>query len=167
MKLKTSRKLMLIAAVSLLSGSMVVFAATTLFTQSFPGQQFTTASLVPGSTCSGGTLVGPYEPINPTYSNNPSALGYGCGAGGDSAFTVQGTSSIQVTVTPTFSVPTGWSLYAVSTPGWCEVPEPTVSQVVPLTSGSPLTFNGGSSWVYCLTSSSASTFAAFTITWSQ
>ena len=49
MKLKTSKKLMIIAAISLLSSTMVVYAATTLFTQTFPGQTFTVVTLTAGS----------------------------------------------------------------------------------------------------------------------
>ena len=161
---------MISIAVLLLSGGLVAYAATTLFTQTIPGQTFTTPSLVTGANCnSNGNLVldTSGQTINPTFSNNPSALVYGCDTSGATAFTVQGTSSTTVLVTPTFSVPSGWSLWAVINPSNCLTDNTANSNAIPLTSGSPSSFQGGSSWIYCLETSSASTFASFSIIWSQ
>ena len=168
MKLKTSKKFMLVAAIALLSGSMVVYAAT-LFTQTFPGQTFTTASLVAG-TCGSTLQLSPDEGNNAGgFAGNSASLVFDCAppptclaCGSDLyAFTTQGPTSGTVTATPTFTVPTGWTL-GVSTDvsGGC-------TGVLALTSGTPATLTGGSSFVYCLSTSSSSTFASFSITWSQ
>ena len=163
---------MLVAAVALLSGTMVVYAATTLFTQTFPGQTFTTLTLVEGSSCSGGNLeIDTAGSTIPTDSGSFSRIMYDCSTS-QQAFSTQGSANATITVTPTFTVPAGWALAvtgavypfnAASQP--CSSNPSTVYPA--LTSGTPVTLNGGTNYVYCLTSSSASTFTSFSITWSQ
>jgi len=162
MKLKKSRKLILVAAISMLSGAMVVYAAT-LFTQSFPSQSFATPTLVQGSTCSGGNLVlDSAASTIPSYSGLPAALVFGCDSSGDTAFSSQSF----VTATPIFTVPSGWSLAIVNQGalGECNTTSPPTS--LTLTSGVPFSFSAVSI-DYCLYSSSATTFPPFTVTWSQ
>ena len=160
MKLKTSRKLMLIAAVSLLSGSMVVYAATTLFTQTFPGQTFTVVTLTAGSC--GSSLVLNSGSVVPTYAGGAAYLEYDCGGGvGGEAFSSTGTTSTMATATPTFTLPSGWSLSVAGYGSGC------TSGTTPLASGTPISLTGGTTYEYCLTSSSASTFTSFSIAWSQ
>ena len=162
MKLKTSKKLMLIATVSLLSSTMVVYAATTLFSQTFPAQTFQTPTLAQGSTCSGGALVlDSSASTNPTYSGSPSALVYGCDANGGAAFTAVGPIGGPVSATPTFTTPTGWALAVILVGDMCTTSTPTTG------SGQPVILTGGDSYNYCLYDTTASNFASFSITWTQ
>lgn len=161
MKLKTSRKLMLIAAVSLLSGSMVVYAASTLFTQTFPGQTFTVVTLTAGGCGSSLVLDNAFSVI-PSYAGNAAYLDFDCGATGGEAFSSTGTTSTMATATPTFTLPSGWSLSVAGYGASCSSPGTT-----PLASGTPVSLTGGTNYEYCLNSSSASTFTSFSITWSQ
>ena len=158
MKLKTSKKLIIIAAISLLSSTMVVYAATTLFTQTFPGQTFTVVTLTAGS-CGGSLVLNSGLSVVPAYAGGTAYLEFDCG--GSDAFSSTGTTSTVATATPTFTLPSGWSLSVAGLGAGCN------TGTTPLTSGSPVSLTGGTPYEYCLTSSSASTFTSFSITWSQ
>ena len=167
MKIRASRKLIAVTAFVILSSSMVVYAATTLFTQTFPAQTFATPTLVPNSACVAGALVlDTTDSTNPTYSGGPSALVYGCDASGASAFTVQGTSKFLISVTVTVTgLPTGWTLLIVNSPSQC-----TTSLSAGITSSGTYAaqlFTGGTSWLYCLYSQNAASFSSFSIAYSQ
>lgn len=170
MKLKASRKLFLVAAVSMISGAMVVYAATTLFTQTFPSQTFATPTLVQGSTCSGGSLVlDTTASTIPAFSGEYSQLVYGCDSAGDAAFVAQGGGGTSLTVTPTFTAPLAygypWTVAIDTTTdpsGLCKGTSTTA-----ITSTSPITLPGGNSYVYCLTANPAASFTSFSITWSD
>lgn len=153
--------MMISFAVLLLLSGLVVYAATTLFTQSFPAQTFNTASLTSGC----GTLVFDtyvtYAPSAPFIGGQPAQIVFDCGNSGVplpygtpvAAFSTTGTTSTTVTVTPTFTVPTGWTLGIETTPpggsGTC-------SGTTTLTTTSSVTLTGGTGYFYCLTTSSAS-----------
>jgi len=159
--MKLTRTVMIFAAVLLLSGGLVAYAATTLFTQTFPSQTFTTPTLVAGSGCTSGNLVLDSSASTiPVYAGSPALIVYACSTSGATAFNIVGPS---VTVTPTFTVPTGWTLGIDTAADACKT-------TTGLTSGSPITLSqsvfSGAGW-YCLTTSSASNFTSFSITWSQ
>jgi hypothetical protein len=158
MKLSRRRRLVLLAAISMLSGTMVAYAAT-LFTQTFPGQTFATPSINEG-TCTSGLVVFTSASNIPPVGGNPATIAYACDPSGSPYAFSQNAPS--VTVTPTFTVPSGWTLGvgAAATP--CASP-------TTLTSGSPVTLGGvpAGAWNYCLSTTSATTFTSFTITWSS
>ena len=159
MEMKLTRTIVIFTSVLLLSGGITVYAATTLFTQSFPGQTFNTPTLIQGSTCAGDILVVDTSVGTiPTDSGGSAVIEYACDSAGDAAFETTGTTS--VTATPTFTAPTGWTLDVDVTTDNCVHP-------ITLTSGTPLTLAGGLFMDYCLTTSSATTFGAFSIIWSQ
>jgi len=161
MKLRRKQRLMLIAAVVVLSGAMVAYAAT-LFTQTIPGQTFNVVTLTAGS-CGGSLVLNSGASEVPAYAGSPSYLQYDCGGGpGQQAFSSTGTTSTTATATPTFTLPSGWSLSVQGYGDGCFAVGNTI-----LTSGTPVGLTGGSTYEYCLTSSSASTFTSFAITWSQ
>ena len=160
MIIKLTRTLIIFGTVLLLSGGLTVYAATTLFTQNIPGQTVLTPLLTEGTSCSGGNLyLDPNTSTNPLIAGKSALLGFTCtttgGAGSEAFDTAGGT----VSVTPTFTVPTGWSL-GVSSLEACTTP-------TGLTSGTPVTLTSSSPYWYCLTSTSASTFTSFAITWAQ
>ena len=160
MKLRKPRKLLLFSALALLSSSMVVYAATTLFTQTFPGQTFTVITLTAGSC--GSSLLLNSGSVVPTYAGSTAYLDYDCGGGfGQEAFSSTGTTSTVATATPTFTLPSGWTLSVINYGSGCNV------GYTVLTSGTPISLTGGTQYQYCLTSNSASTFTSFSITWSQ
>jgi hypothetical protein len=137
----------------------VAFGAATLFTQSIPSQTFATPNLTVGSC--GYNLVldtGQTGPVTP-FVNQIQGLVYDCGSS-QPAFTTTGTSGF-VTVTPTFQVPSGWSLALDTVGDACGGNEAT------LTSGSPISLLSGSGYEYCLGTSSTSSFNSFTISWTQ
>lgn len=168
MKIKLTRTLMIFITVIILSGGLVAYASTTLFTQTFPSQTFN-APLVQNATCAeGGSL---------NYTNTsvlgaegaPSTLIVACfnkGLVGIGAFApLVGTSSIKFI--PTFTLPTGWNL-AVDTIG---ISGPyslcaNGANQVNLASGVGVSLLSGDNYFYCLTSSSSSNFTSFSITWS-
>lgn len=161
MKMRMTKALMIFTCILVLSGGLTVYAATSLFTQTFSGQTFTTASLVEGS-CGGTLQLDTSLSTIPTYSGDTAAIVYDCGSanGVDPSFSTQGTISTSVTVTPTYTVPSGWSLSLSP----ADVPS---CPGTALTSGTPISLQGGSPYLYCLTSSSASNYSSFSITWSQ
>lgn len=166
MKIILTRTVLILALVMMLSGSLVTYAATTLFTQTFPAETFATASLNVGSKCSGGDLVlVPADSTVPNSAGQYAALEFACDSTGDAAFTSTGTTSTTVTVTPTFTLPSGWNFFV----GPQNSPTTIACSNVEYepTSGSPVTLTGGTSYAYCLTSTSASSFSSFTVTWSQ
>ena len=159
MKIKLTRHLMLFTAVILLSGGLVAYAATTLFSQSFPGQTFATATLTAGSC--GGSLV--LDPSLSTYTvaGSIATLLYACDTSESPAFSSTGSTSDLISVTPTFTVPSGWILDVDNVGDNCHAP------IASLTTATPVTLPGGTNYIYCLSSSSASNFTSFSITWSQ
>jgi hypothetical protein len=102
----------------------------------------------------------------PKFAGDPSTLVYGCGKkGAGSAFTsAPSPSSVTSIIVATFAIPTGWSLgVGIAKPsGDCTASD----KVVTLTSGSALTLQSGTNYIYCLTTGSASSFKLFTVTWS-
>ena len=160
MKIKTSKKLMLIATFAVLSSTMAVYAATTLFTQTFAGQTFAAAaSYLTAGTCGGSLVLDSSSSTIPSSSGLPAVIVYDCGVS-NPAFT---SGSVAVPTTPTFTVPTGWTL-GLDT---ISDPTPCSSIALYLATGTPVTLASGAQWFYCLTTSSASTYASFSITWSQ
>jgi hypothetical protein len=178
--IRVTRPLMILIAITFLSSGLVVYAATTLFTQNFPGQTFSTADLIENSACgdtgSGGQLV-----LVTSLSTIPSVAGqsasllFGCsntGTSADYAFSTP-LGSGTVSVTPTFTVPKGWVLgyvYASTANGGGGIGGCTTDNS--MTSGTPVSFTLGttassSELEYCLVATSASTFVSFGITWSQ
>ncbi len=88
MKIILTRTVLILALVMMLSGSLVTYAATTLFTQTFPAETFATASLNVGSKCSGGDLVlVPADSTVPNSAGQYAALEFACDSTGDAAFT--------------------------------------------------------------------------------
>jgi len=165
LKVRMSKKLILVGALLILSSSMVTYALTTLFSQSFPSQTFATPLLVQGPKCSGGNLVlDPSAGFVPTYASGLALLVYGCDSSGDAAFYQQGTGSFAAV--PTFTLPTGWIVLSIDTTtdpsGLCEG-----TTVEPLTSGTGVTVIGGSSYVYCLSTNPATSFSTFSISWAE
>jgi hypothetical protein len=143
---------MIFTAFILLSGGLVTYAATNLFTQSVPGQTFNSAFLI--GKCS--SLV-----LEPSLSNIPLAgnagfLAYDCGT--SAAFIANPAGSGPAT--PTFNVPTGWTLGVSPVSSDCS-PQTT------LTSGTAVTLTLSSGYLYCLTTTSATNFTSFSILWTQ
>ena len=162
MKMKITRTVMIFTTVLLLSGGLVAYATSTLFTQTFPSQTFNTASLVQGTACSGGNLViYAGDSTIPKFAGSPAVITYGCDSTGSTAFSTTGTTSNTVTATPTITtLPTGWTLTAVPFTN-------SLCTGTSLTSGSPATLTGGTNYYYCLSTTSASNFTSFAITWAQ
>jgi len=185
LKVTRTKTLVLVSALVIFSSSLVAFALTTLFSQTIPGQTFTTSTttttttsttFTPGLTegrC-GNTLVLDTDAGNvPSAAGQSATLVFTCSVATspDAAFTLASGFSSD-TVTPTFTLPSGWSLSVdsladnPSNVGTCTGGPYEVS----LTSGSSvfLGVDGGiNGFVYCLTSSSASTFSSLSVTWSQ
>ena len=161
MKLKTSKKLMLIATVSLLTSTMVVYAATTLFTQTFPGQTFNSVASLTEGTCGNSLVLDTSASTIPSAAGQAATLVYACDTSGGAAFNSNGAPQ---SVTPSFTqLPAGWTLTIdeTSDTSLCG------TSAAALTSGTPFTPTSPNSFVYCLTTSTASTFTSFSITWSQ
>lgn len=119
------------------------------------------ATLTAGSC--GRTVV-----LDPSLSNYSPVAGtiaelvYACDTSGSAAFTTNGPTYITVSATPTFTVPSGWIMWVDTTAGDCA----SISQSG-LTSGSPIALTGGTGYVYCLYTASASTSSTFSVAWSQ
>ena len=101
----------------------------------------------------------------PTFAGGPASLAYGCGDGGGApAFvTTQSHSVKKLTVTPLFSAPAGWILgLSRATGSWgCS------SGITPLKSGTPVTLSPRTDYSYCLTTTGASSFSPFPVTWTH
>jgi len=102
----------------------------------------------------------------PSFAGRPATLVYACNKNGYQAFFTSfsrraGTQA----VTPLFALPPGWTLsVGVARPsGECS----SKDGLVKLTTGTPVTLPAGTNYIYCLTTSSASNFASFTISWTQ
>lgn len=166
MKLILTRTLMLFTAVLVLSGGLVTYAATTLFTQNFPSQTFATPSLVEGSSCTGGNLQLDSVGSNvPSFAGSAAQIMFDC-SNAQQAFSTTGTTSTTVYATPTFTVPSGWSL------GYAAVTYPLTRgcnglAILYPVSGTLQALTGGTDYVYCLTSTSSSNFSSFSIAWTQ
>ena len=181
MQVTRTKTLVLLSALVIFSSSLVAFALTALFTQTIPGQTFTTtttttststtsaAGLVEGD-CGNSLVLDTGDGSIPSSAGQSAILIFACSVATTGspvpAFTL--TSSL-VTATPTFTLPSGWSLSVdsladnPSTVGTCRGGPYEAS----LTSGSSITLTNVAGFVYCLTSSSASTFSSFSVTWSQ
>jgi hypothetical protein len=114
MKMKLTRTLVILTSVLILSVGLTAYAATTLFTQSFPGETFTTsvASLKAGGSCCGGTLyLDPNTSIVPIIAGLPATLIYARGKVGHAAFSSLSSGGGKLlSVTPVFIAPSGWTL---------------------------------------------------------
>ena len=101
----------------------------------------------------------------PPFAGSPATLLYGCGHGGRSpAFTTtRSHSEKKLTATPVFSVPQGWNLGLSELAGSGEC----TSGVITLKSGTPITLSPGTGYIYCLTTSGASSFFPFSIAWTR
>lgn len=174
MRFKTKSRLAILSTFAILSTGMVAFALTALFTQTFPGQTFTTTTSTSTTTTSalgvlsegscGDSLVLDTTDSVIQSQGQGATLVYACGAtSATPAFT---TSNVGGQATPTFTVPTGWSLGIITTnsPGLCSG---SPQSVEPLSSGASISFGTSLSYVYCLTAASASDFTSFSVTWSQ
>lgn len=152
---------MIFTAVLLVSGGLVAYATTTLFTQSFPSQTFVTQSKSGVSLFSQCNGITQSSKSNTSYAGSPAQILYGCYSFGNiiAAFYTNGTTSSSVMATPTFTEPTGWTL-GLTDNGGC-------ISTITLTSGAAISLSGGTNYLYCLTTSSASNFTSFSITWSQ
>ncbi len=163
MKIRSKRSLILLAAGIMISGAMVAYAAT-LFTQTFPGQTFATASLTAGPCTNNQLVIVPSESVIPGIAGSGASIVYACGTAGtgaDAAFQTA-TGNNPVSVTPTFTVPSGWALgVSPVSSGPCQ------TGLISLTTATPVSLAGGTFYDYCLSSLSASTFTSFSITWSQ
>ena len=101
----------------------------------------------------------------PQFGGSPASMAYGCGVGGASPaiVTSHSHSSKKLTATPVFSNPLGWSLglREATGLGGCS------SGVIPLISETPVTLSPSTNYSYCLTTTDASTFSPFSVTWTQ
>lgn len=153
--MKLTRSVMIFTAIVILSGGSVAYAAANLFTQSIPGQTFNTAFEI--SKCT--SLVLDTAMSNVPLAGGSGYLSYDCSTG--AAF--YASSSSVGPVTPTFTVPTGWTLGVALTENYC-----TTGYVTNLTSGTPVTLNNPTAgYQYCLVTTSASNFTTFNVAWSQ
>jgi len=178
LKIGKGKTLALVSAFAILVSGVAVFALTTLFTQTIPGQSFSTTT----STSSTSTSTSPYLTVGscgdalelhtlwstiPTYEGQAATLVFDCGVVVTTvqpAFTTGGTVG---EVTPNFILPSGWTLSVdtlvdVDSYNACQG-----EQVVPLTSGQAVTLLSDESYFYCLTSNGATTFSSFGVSWSQ
>ena len=100
----------------------------------------------------------------PQFGGSPASMAYGCGDGGSPAFvTTQSHSTKKLTATPVFSGPQGWSLGLREATG----PSACSSGVISLISGTPVTLSPSTGYSYCLTTTNASTFSPFSVTWTH
>ena len=105
------------------------------------------------------------QSMNPSVAGSPATLAYGCGIEGESpAFTTtQSHGAKKLTAIPIFSVPQGWGLELSQATGSGEC----TYRTIPLTSGTPVTLSSGTGYTYCLTTTDASSFLPFSVTWTQ
>jgi hypothetical protein len=102
----------------------------------------------------------------PKFSGLPAVLVYACGKAGEPAFsTVKSSNGNAPLVTPTFTGPSGWTLSVgiKQSSGECSLGDGLVS----LRSGIPVVLVSGTNYVYCMSSTDASSFPKFSISWSQ
>jgi hypothetical protein len=102
----------------------------------------------------------------PKFSGLPGVLVYACGKVGEPAFsTVKSSNGIAPLVTPTFTAPSGWTLGVgiEQSSGECSLGDGLIS----LRSGISVVLVSGTNYVYCLSSTNASSFSRFSISWSQ
>ena len=159
--MKIARKYLSPIALLLVSTIGVAYAATTLFTQTFPAISATTAVLT--SNCT--TLTSNVASI---VTGSSGFVQFDCS--GTSPFgTTSAVATHGGTATPQFTLPTGYtSLFLYNTvlgPQGCVVVAGNTAQ---LTSGSPSTFGSGTG-DYCANYSSApgTGIGTFTLTWTQ
>jgi len=103
----------------------------------------------------------------PSFAGSSSTLTYGCNIRGllPAIWTTTARSAQPSAFTPTFTLPTGWSL---SIGRWQLLHECTPQdKTMLLISGHSIVLPPGNLFVYCLTSRGASTFSSFTVTWSH
>ena len=154
-----TRTVMISVAILLCSSGLVVYAATVLFVQNFPGQTFSTAHVVAG-TC-GSTLVLDTGASIIQLVGQSSILVYACSTLGAAALTTPSTGN--TTAIATFTVPTGWTLGVDIISDGCA----GGTDQVTLSSGVSHTYPISMDYIYCLTSNSATAFSGFQITWTQ
>lgn len=100
----------------------------------------------------------------PKFAGLSATLVYGCSKNGLPAFSTGPFRSTQA-FTPRFTLPSGWSLSIgfARHHGDCSSSDGIVS----LSSGTSITLPAKTSYIYCLTTNSASNFSSFTISWAQ
>jgi hypothetical protein len=159
LKMKMKRSMMLFTALIILSGGLVTFAAANLFTQTFPTQTFGTPLLSGCATLTSSVIV---NSQSKGYEGTPTTIVYNCGT--SAAFSMA-TGLTSLTVTPTFTQPSGWILGIDGSGGGGCATGVTNSGVTNLTSGQSITL-ASSSYDYCLFSASATNITSpFTISW--
>ena len=175
MRVGKAKTLGILSAVALFSTVIVAFALTSFFTQTIPGQTFTQSSTTTSTfvmtegTCGNDPVLDHSFGTIPDSAGQPATLVFTCSDSPtpDPAF-VENTSGAAI---PTFTLPSGWSLYVDSLSELTSGSLCTHGQYEagPLTSGEDAgLLTGGAlagQFVYCLTSTSASTFTSFTINW--
>ena len=160
------------AFVVMVLGSVVIIGAAGALespaASAAPGQVdlgSSSASSTVRSVC-GSLTLDRWQSTVPHFAGSPANLAYGCGWGGFLPAFVTGwqRGAGSVTVTPTFVLPSGWTLslgrfsfFRECSPG---------GRLTPLESGSPVTLAPLAGYVYCLSTAHASSFSRFSITWS-
>ncbi len=173
--------MVLLVAALLLVGGFIAYSATDLFNVqsgflfanpmvlAFEGSVGTYHPHSPPplrSGCSDLALDSDQSSI-PSFAGRPATLVYGCGKGGDrpALETAESRTGNTPSATPMFTLPSGWTLSIGKTKssGECS----SRDGMITLSSGTPITLHSGTDYVYCLTTSSASSFPTFSITWSH
>jgi hypothetical protein len=154
------RSIMVFAAIILISGGLVSYAAATLFTQTFPTQTFGTPLLSGCATLTSSVVV---NSQSKGYEGTPTTIVYSCGT---TAALILATGLTSLTVTPTFTQPSGWILGIEGSDIGCATGVTNSSLgVTNLTSGQSVTLTSAS-YDYCLFSASATNITSpFTISW--
>jgi len=148
-------------ALALLCGTCAVYAEIGLGT-SPPAPSSPTVS----GRCSKLTLDRG-QSVNDRVAGGPSTLVFGCGRNGDlPAFsTAHGPGGKALLLTPSFSLPIGWALSISKSRSIRECS--FVYGMTSLRSGQGVILQPDTSYVYCLSTASASSFASFSVTWSR
>ena len=164
------------AFVVMVLGSVVIIGAAGAFESpaafAAPGQVDLGSSTSPSASSKVRSLCGSltldrWQSTVPHFAGSPANLAYGCGWGGLLPAFVTGwqRGGSSVTVTPTFVLPSGWTLslgrfsfFHECSPG---------GGLTPLESGTPVTLAPLAGYVYCLSTADASSFSSFSITWSS
>ena len=156
---RIARLVSLLLIVTLLVGSSLAYGAVAPFVPGRPR-----APPVVSSGCARLTLS--HQSTVPSFAGAPADLVYGCGRnGGRPAFsTGHSHGGKPLLLTPTFSLPTGWTL-SVGKARLLHECSPRDRMVV-LGSGRSTVLQPDTDYVYCLTTTSASSFATFSVTWS-
>ena len=161
MKMRIARKYLSPIALLLVSTIGVAYAATTLFTQTFPAIPGTTPALTASCT----TLT---AGVSSVIAGSSGFITFHCHISAPLCECPALSVSSATTATPTFTLPTGYTtlgLVGHLTPMECS----SGNLGTAITSGSPVNFSGNALDDYCATYSNAPAtgLATFDITWSQ